>query len=106
MTFIPYVVYTPIMLKIDEIAKDLNVHRNTIINLIKKGEIAAFKIGDQYRVTKESYQKFLEENKAANEKDFNMVVEENTNKLKAAMHDFTMENFIKDQKFRDENNIN
>lgn len=94
------------MLSIDEISKELGVARNTVISLIKRGEISAIKVGSQYRVKKESYQRFLENNKVVNEKDANVLLELDSNKLKAAMHDFTMENFIKDQKFRDENNLN
>lgn len=46
-------------LKVNEIAKDLRVTRNTVIALIKKGEISAIKVGDQYRVPEENYVKWI-----------------------------------------------
>ena len=47
------------MLNIDQIAMKLAVSRNTILSLIKKGEIKAIKVGDQYRIPEESFNKFM-----------------------------------------------
>jgi excisionase family DNA binding protein len=50
-------------LKVNEIANELRVTRNTVIALIKKGEISAIKVGDQYRVTEENYTQWLNTHK-------------------------------------------
>lgn len=47
------------MLTIDQIAKELIVSRNTVVNLIKKGSIGAIKIGDQYRIPDENFRQFI-----------------------------------------------
>jgi excisionase family DNA binding protein len=47
------------MLTIDELATRLNVHRNTIRSLIKKGEISAIKVGTQYRIPEHEYDRFV-----------------------------------------------
>lgn len=47
------------MLTIDEIAAKMRVHRNTIRRLIKKGEITAIKVGDQYRVEDSAFNRFI-----------------------------------------------
>ncbi len=46
--------YTP-----EEIAKVLKVHKNTIYDYIKRGELKALKIGKFYRISKEDFEKFL-----------------------------------------------
>lgn len=47
-------VYTP-----EEIAKRLKVSGGTIRNLIKKGELFAFQVGDQYRVPEYALDQWL-----------------------------------------------
>lgn len=47
------------MLNIDQLAKQLAVSRNTVVSLIKKGELKALKIGDQYRIPEENYRSFI-----------------------------------------------
>ncbi|KAF0247651.1 MAG: hypothetical protein FD167_2946 [bacterium] len=47
------------MLTVDQVAEKLNVHRNTVINLIKQGKIRAIRIGDQYRIPEETYSQFI-----------------------------------------------
>lgn len=47
------------MLTINEVAKRLNISRNTVVSLIKKGQIKAIKIGDQYRIPKEQFDQFI-----------------------------------------------
>lgn len=38
------------MKTVKEVAKELNVHRLTVINMIDRGEIAAVKVGRQWRI--------------------------------------------------------
>jgi excisionase family DNA binding protein len=40
----------------------LKVTRRTILNYIKKGKLRAFKLGNQWRVTEEELQKFVNRN--------------------------------------------
>lgn len=47
------------MLTIDEVASNLKVSRNTIVTLIKKGEIKAIMVGNQYRIPKDQFQDFI-----------------------------------------------
>lgn len=53
------IIDTGVMKTINEIAEGLQVSRNTIVSLIKKGEIKAFKVGEQYRIPEESLKSYL-----------------------------------------------
>ena len=44
---------------IDEVAKLLKIHRNTVIKFIETGKLKSFKIGKQYRVSQEQINEFL-----------------------------------------------
>ena len=44
---------------IREVAMLLKLHYHTVNNLIKKGELEAIKIGNQYRITEEALQEYL-----------------------------------------------
>jgi len=46
-------------LTVDQVALILQVSRNTIVKLIKKEEIKAFRVGKQYRIQKEQFNTFL-----------------------------------------------
>lgn len=46
---------------VDEIMQLLSVSRETVYNWIRAGKIAAVRIGRQYRVTKEHYDKFIKD---------------------------------------------
>ena len=50
------------MLRVDELAEKLDISRGTVVSLIKKGEIGAIKVGDQYRIPEENYQRFINSN--------------------------------------------
>lgn len=47
------------MFTVDELAKHLKISRGTVVNLIKKGEIKAIKIGEQYRIPEENFNSFI-----------------------------------------------
>lgn len=44
---------------IEELQKDLKVSRNTVLKLIKNGEIQAIKVGTQYRIPEENVKRFI-----------------------------------------------
>jgi putative molybdopterin biosynthesis protein len=44
---------------IDEVAKLLKIHRNTVIKFIESGKLKVFKIGKQYRVSQDQINDFL-----------------------------------------------
>ena len=46
-------------MRIKDVAEELAVSYTTVINLIKRGELKAFKVGGQWRVRAEEYHKFL-----------------------------------------------
>jgi len=48
------------MLTIEEVSKRLRVSRNTVINLIERGEIQnVIKVGRQYRIPESSFNEYL-----------------------------------------------
>ena len=49
--------YTPL-----EVAKMLRVTRTTIYQHIKKGQLKAIRIGNQYRITKAQLEEYLQQN--------------------------------------------
>ena len=55
--------YTP-----QEVAKILRVTRTTIYQHIKKGQLKAIRIGNQYRITKAQLEEYLQQNVVAETK--------------------------------------
>lgn len=47
------------MLKIIDVAKKLNVTRNTVRNLVKKGKIKAIQVGRNYRIEEADFDSFI-----------------------------------------------
>ena len=47
------------ILTLKELQELLHIGKNTALRLVQSGEIEAFKIGKQWRVTKESIQKYI-----------------------------------------------
>jgi putative molybdopterin biosynthesis protein len=45
-----------------ELAKKLRIHPATVYELIDKGSLKATKVGRQYRISPDEYQRFLKEN--------------------------------------------
>lgn len=45
---------------VEELAEKLRVNKMTIYRRIKAGKIEAHKIGKEYRISRETYEKFLE----------------------------------------------
>ena len=42
-----------------DIAKELELQRQTVINYIKRGDLEAHLFGNRYKITKEQFEKFL-----------------------------------------------
>ena len=47
------------ILTLKELQELMHIGKNTALRLVQSGEIEAFKIGKQWRVTKESIQKYI-----------------------------------------------
>jgi excisionase family DNA binding protein len=45
---------------VEELAEKLRVNKMTIYRRIKAGKIEVYKIGKEYRITREAFEKFLE----------------------------------------------
>lgn len=48
---------------VEEVARMLKLHWQTVLTYIKTGKLHAVKMGKGYRITKEDLDKFIEENK-------------------------------------------
>ena len=47
------------ILTLKELQELLHIGKNTALRLVQSGEIEAFRVGNQWRVTKESIQKYI-----------------------------------------------
>jgi len=57
---------TPEILTINELMELLKVTRRTLQDYIKKGKIKGFKMGNEWRITKQSLEDFIERNTKLN----------------------------------------
>ena len=48
-------------LKVEDIARELDLHVNTVRGWIRDGKLKATKVGRDYRIKREDYEKFLQE---------------------------------------------
>lgn len=48
-------------LKVEQIAKELGLSEETVLRWIRKKELKAYKLGKNYRVSREDYQEFLDQ---------------------------------------------
>lgn len=51
----------PLVMTINEAAEVCGVHRNTIVNMIRDGRLAATKVGREWRITKDEIRRMLGE---------------------------------------------
>ena len=51
---------------VEELAEKLRVSKMTIYRYIKAGKISAYKLGKEFRISKEEYNKFLNKAKSNN----------------------------------------
>lgn len=50
-------------LTVEQVAKLLQVHWQTVLNYIKSGKLEALRLGKGYRINKVDFEKFIKENK-------------------------------------------
>lgn len=55
----------PLTLTVDEVAEELQLHPNTIYDLLRAGEIPGLKIGGAWRIPRSRLVEYLEEGSAA-----------------------------------------
>jgi excisionase family DNA binding protein len=48
-------------LKVEDIARELDLHVNTVRGWIRDGKLKATRFGRDYRIKREDYEKFIEE---------------------------------------------
>ena len=48
----------PTFLTVEEVAKELRVSTDTILRLIKRGELVAVRVGVKYRISAEDFRKY------------------------------------------------
>lgn len=78
--------YTP-----DELAKLFKISKHTVYELIKRGELNAFKVGNMMRVDQSEVERFMNQDKAGKNQD---VPTDHTLHI-AGSHDFLIEHLIK-----------
>lgn len=54
------------LIEINEVQKRLGIGRNKVYSLLKSGEIAAFKIGREWKVTEEAVEAYIEKQREDN----------------------------------------
>jgi excisionase family DNA binding protein len=54
-------------LSVEDIAKELSVSIDTVRNWIKQKKLTAYRVGRDYRIKREDYDKFLLERKTRND---------------------------------------
>lgn len=83
--------YTP-----DEIAKLFKISKHTVYELIKRGELNAFKIGNKMRIEQSEVERFMNKDSSAPSKNvFQQLDELNGSIHIAGSHDFLIEHLIK-----------
>lgn len=61
---------------VEEVAKELRVSTDTILRYIKNRELIAHKVGVQYRIEAEEYQRFLDTLRTDNTEQDNLTQED------------------------------
>ena len=56
-------------LKVEDIARELDLHVNTVRGWIRDGKLKATRVGRDYRIKREDYEKFLQERTTHNDTD-------------------------------------
>jgi putative molybdopterin biosynthesis protein len=86
--------YTP-----DEVAQIFQISKHTVYELIKRGELQAFKIGNKMRIEQAELERFKENTKAPAKKSLSEPTETPSNPAQSirlsGSHDFLVEHFAK-----------
>lgn len=56
-------------LKVEDIARELDLHVNTVRGWIRDGKLKATRFGRDYRIKREDYEKFIEERTTQDDTD-------------------------------------
>jgi excisionase family DNA binding protein len=54
---------------VEDIAEELSVSVDTVRNWIKQGKLEAYKVGRDYRISREQFEKFMEERRTGRKGD-------------------------------------
>ncbi len=54
---------------VEDIAEQLGVSVDTVRNWIKQGKLEAYKVGRDYRISREQFEKFMEERRTGRKSD-------------------------------------
>ncbi len=54
---------------VEDIAEQLGVSVDTVRNWIKQGKLDAYKVGRDYRISREQFEKFMEERRTGRKSD-------------------------------------
>ncbi|MBS4190642.1 helix-turn-helix transcriptional regulator [Bacillus sp. FJAT-49705] len=82
--------YTP-----DEVAKMFKIAKNTVYELIKRGELLAFKVGNKMRIEKSEIDRFIDGRKPTDSSRLMSVPYQEEQLRLAGSHDFLIEQLIK-----------
>lgn len=82
--------YTP-----DEIAKLFKISKHTVYELIKRGELRAFKVGNKMRIEQNEIERFKGQDRSTNQKAYQQLEQYTGSIHIAGSHDFLIEHLIK-----------
>ena len=52
------------LMETDDVARYLNVHRKTVINLVERGELRGYRVGRNWRFRRDDVEAYLERQQA------------------------------------------
>lgn len=83
-------IYTP-----DEIASILKISKHTVYEMIKRGDLAAFKVGNKMRIEESEFTRFKESMTAPNKRQTELQHNVQQTIQLAGSHDFLVEHLVK-----------
>lgn len=83
-------IYTP-----DEIASMLKISKHTVYEMIKRGDLAAFKVGNKMRIEESEFTRFKESMTAPNKRQTGLQNTGQQTVQLAGSHDFLVEHLVK-----------
>jgi putative molybdopterin biosynthesis protein len=83
-------IYTP-----DEIASMLKISKHTVYEMIKRGDLAAFKVGNKMRIEESEFTRFKESMTAPNKRQTELKNTVQQTVQLAGSHDFLVEHLVK-----------
>ncbi len=83
-------IYTP-----DEIASMLKISKHTVYEMIKRGDLTAFKVGNKMRIEESEFTRFKESMTAPNKRQTELQNTVQQTVQLAGSHDFLVEHLVK-----------